>query len=481
LNRTFASFTIAALLVTGCAGTGGISVEDEKQAGAAASRQVEEQVGIYPSPFVTTYVDTIGRRLVAKLGQTPYYFKFKVVDQAEPNAFATPGGYIFVSRGLLALINSEDELAGILAHEISHVTERHHARQAQRGVLPGVLSLPGRAVGAVVGDDIGNIINAPISVAGEAYLSSYGRGQESDADRIGMQLAARAGYDPAGLAHALSNLERTVTLLTGKTRKFGFFDSHPMTPNRIADIEKLSASMQWQSGTPVAATRPAVFKRIDGLTWGPNNPQQGVFDGQRFMQPDMNLSMTFPAGWRTLNTPRYVGAFAPGEDGIMLFGAPDEPGSAAELANAFAEEVSEAAGIEPVPPIATTVGEWPAWVVKLDDSSGTEPVSVYYVWIDAQGAIFQIVAFGPQRYFEPMRDSAQSLRRMTPDELKSIVAQRIRIASAVAGESYETLSVRTGNTMTAELTAAINGKPGAAELNAGEPVKILREEPYFGN
>ena len=348
-------------------------------------------------------------------------------------------------------------------------------------MLPGVLSLPGRAVGAVVGDDIGNIINAPVAVAGEAYLSSYGRGQESDADRVGMQLAASAGYDPAGLARALSNLERTVVLLTGKTRKFGFFDSHPMTPNRIADIEKLSASMQWQPTTPVAPTRPAVFKRLDGLTWGPNNPQQGVFDGQQFMQPDMNLSMTFPAGWRTLNTPRYVGAFAPGEDGIMLFGAPEEPGSAAELANVFAAEVSEAAGIEPVPPIATTVGDWPAWVVKLDDSSGQEPVSVYYVWIDAQGAIFQIVAFGPQRYFEPMRDSAQSLRRMTPDELDSIVAQRIRIESAIAGESYAMLSARTGNAMTAELTAAINGKPDAAELDAGEPVKILREEPYFGN
>ena len=199
------------LALAGCGGTGAITVEDEKQAGAMAARQLEEQVGIYPGEFLTNYLDSVGRRLVSALGDTPYFFRFKIIDQSAPNAFATPGGYIYVSRGIMALINSEDELAGILAHEISHVTLRHHAQQAQRGVLPGVLTLPGRAVGKVVGEDVGNMVNAPLEAVGKTYMSSYGRGQESEADRVGMHLAARAGYDPLALADALEN-SRTHTV-----------------------------------------------------------------------------------------------------------------------------------------------------------------------------------------------------------------------------------------------------------------------------
>jgi predicted Zn-dependent protease len=472
---------VVALLVSACGGTGGVTIADEEQVGAETSQQVEDQVGIYTGEYLSNYVDTIGRRLVAKLRQTPYYFKFRVIDQPEPNAFAAPGGYIYISRGMLALINSEDELAGILAHEISHVTQRHHARQAQASVLPGVLTLPGRAIGAIVGEDVGNIINAPLSAAGEAYLSSYSRGQEVEADEIGMQLAANAGYDPSSLASALTTLERTVTLLTGNKRDFTFFDSHPTTPNRVADIEQLAATLTWQPAKPIAKDRASVYKRLNGLTWGSNNPLQGIFAGRQFMQPDMNLSIMFPEDWRKINTPLYIGAFAPDEQAIILFGGPERPAGALTLATDFANELARAADTEPQPPAETKIGDWPAYVVKLEDTSGAEPVSVYYVWINAPGTIFKIVALGPKRYFDTMRETAQSVRPLTKEERASIVAQRIRIAAAEDGETIVALSDRTGNAMEPDLTAAINGRYAADILEAGTLIKILREEAYFGN
>lgn len=481
MTNGIAPIAVALLFVAACGSTGGITVEDEQQAGAHTSQRVEEQVGLYTGEYLATYVDTIGRRLVANLGETPYYFKFRVVDQATPNAFAAPGGYIYLSRGLLTLINSEDELAGILAHEISHVTLRHHARQAQAAAIPDVLTIPGRAVGAVVGEDVGNIINAPISAAGEAFLSSYGRGQEAEADEAAMQLTARAGYDPAGLARALTNLERTLTLLSGQQSKFGFFDSHPTTPDRVEEIERVAAGLSWQPTKPVARNRAAVYKRLDGLTFGRNNPLQGIFKGQQFMQPDMNLSITFPDGWRTLNTPRYIGAFAPDQQAIVLFGSPERFGPANELAAEFAAEVSKAAGLEPKPPAVTQIGEWPAWVVKVEDEAGAEPVSIYYVWIAAGRSVFKIVALGPSRYFDPMRETAESVRPLTKEELESIVALRVRIATADDGETLAALSERTGNAIDAALTAAINGRDESIPLEAGTPVKILREESYFGN
>jgi predicted Zn-dependent protease len=484
--RTWAVLTCCAWLLTGCIGTGGVTVADEQEAGARAAQQVAEQVGIYPGEFAATYVDSIGRRLVATLGETPYYFKFRVIDQAEPNAFATPGGFIFVSRGLLALVNSEDELAGVLAHEISHVTLRHHARQATRGVLPSVLSIPGRAIGAVVGEDVGNIINAPLSVAGQAYLSSYSREQESEADDAGVQLVARAGYDPAALTQILANLERTIVLLTesaegSRKRQLGFFDSHPTTPTRVADIETLAATIQWMPARKIAEDRAALYKRLDGLTWGPNNPMQGIFREQQFLQPDMNLTITFPAGWRTLNTPRYVGAVTQDERALILFGGPDRPGGARELATEFIAEISKAADIEPWEPAETQIGEWPAWAVKFDDEAGSEPASVYYVWINAGGNVLQVVALGPQEYFEVMRETGDSLRQLTEEELDSIVAERIRIATAESGETIAELSARSENKMTPDLTAAINGRNVSERLDAGTLVKILRLEPYLGN
>ena len=188
--------------------------------------------------------------------QRPYYFKFRVIDQAEPNAFATPGGYIFISRGLLALVNSEDELAGILAHEISHVTLRHHARQAQRGVLPSVLQMPGRAIGAVVGEDVGEVINAPLAAAGTAYLSSYSRAQEQEADRAGLQLAARAGYDPAALARALDNLDRPsrcCTDTTARSSRAASASSTAIRPRRHASPISSAPPRSWRGNRPGAS------------------------------------------------------------------------------------------------------------------------------------------------------------------------------------------------------------------------------------
>src|SRR5213079_3194867 len=156
------------------------------------------------------YLGQVGARLVAAANDARWKFTFKIVDQQESNAFAIPGGRIYVSRGLLALVNREDELAGVLAHEIAHVNERHSTRQQRKGILPGILSLPGNIVGGIVSEDLGAIINAPIDTVGGAWLSRYSRGQESDSDRIGMRTAAKAGYDPSALADILGRLEQVI-------------------------------------------------------------------------------------------------------------------------------------------------------------------------------------------------------------------------------------------------------------------------------
>ena len=181
----------------------GPSPDSDIEQGAEVAKLVEQQIGLYPMPQTEAYLREVGGRLVAVVNDPRWKFSFQIVDQQEPNAFAIPGGGIYVSRGLLALINREDELAGVLAHEIAHVTQRHSARQQRKGILPGLLSVPGNVVGNVVGENLGALINAPIDTVGGAWLSRYSRGQESESDRIGIRTAAQAGYDPAALADIL--------------------------------------------------------------------------------------------------------------------------------------------------------------------------------------------------------------------------------------------------------------------------------------
>jgi predicted Zn-dependent protease len=205
--------------------------------GAEVAKLVEQQIGLYSIPQTEAYLREVGVRLVAAVNDPRWKFSFQIVDQQEPNAFAIPGGGIYVSRGLLALIKREDELAGVLAHEIAHVTQRHSAKQQRKGILPGLLSVPGNVVGNVVGENLGALINAPIGTVGGAWLSSYSRGQESESDRIGIRTAAQAGYEPTALADILQRLEQDVASQTGQERRFSIFDSHPMTDTRLKDIQ----------------------------------------------------------------------------------------------------------------------------------------------------------------------------------------------------------------------------------------------------
>src|SRR5215831_8577386 len=193
----------------------GPASQDVEQ-GAEVAKIVEQQIGICANQQTTKYVQEVAGRLVVAAKDQRWKFKFQIVDQAEPNAFAIPGGGIYVSRGLLALVNREDELAGVLGHEMAHVTERHSAKQQRKGLFSGLLSLPGRVVGGVVGEDLGALVNAPATVLSGVRMSAYSRGQENESDRIGIATAATAGYEPDALADMLLRLDRDVASQSGE-------------------------------------------------------------------------------------------------------------------------------------------------------------------------------------------------------------------------------------------------------------------------
>ena len=188
-----------------------LTESDDARVGKEASGAIAAQMGLYNDPELEAYLSDIGHELLRGVPRRGFQYQFKIVDQFEPNAFALPGGYIFISRGLLALIHSEDELANVIGHEITH-SARRHAAMRQALVGQGPLAMPW--------------IRA-------ANMATYGRDMERDADRGGQILAAAAGYDPMGMSTFMSSLDQMERLRVGHVRQTTFFDSHPGSPNLV--------------------------------------------------------------------------------------------------------------------------------------------------------------------------------------------------------------------------------------------------------
>jgi predicted Zn-dependent protease len=447
------------------------SKESDRKTGVQMSEEVKTKIGLYPTP-AKEWVEAVGKRLVHHLSpdnQRDWDFSFDVVDQLEPNAFALPGGPIYVSRGLLALVVDEDDLAGVLGHEISHVTERHSARRAERAILPGILTLPGRVVG-IVSEDLGAVVAAPFAIAGQIGLARYSRGQEADADRMGVELAARSGYDPRALARILERLEKDATRLAGKEHRSSFFDDHPDTPTRVKDLYKESGEVAWLKAPPLRS-QPLVVATLDGLVWG-TDPAQGVFRGPLFLHPDLGFAVRFPDGWRTVNGASAVGATRERDAvvAVSATGADVDPQAAGkELSRRLRRE-----DIVPDEERPVVVNGNPGYYLHV--SSRKADISI--LWVAIGSVTYDAVGLGDRTDRPAITSSLYSMRGITEDERRSIEVVRLHPARALRGERLAELGDRTGNFWSTEYTAMVNALPAGAVLDDGAAVKIARRELY---
>lgn len=452
------------------------SAGNDAALGAEVAKQVEQQFGLYTSPEANRYIQELGGRLAAVANDPRWKFTFQIVDQDEPNAFAIPGGGIYVSRGLLALVNREDELAGALAHELVHVMKRHSAHEQKRGFLPGLLSVPGKIVGSVVSEDLGNLINAPIETVGGAWLSRYSRGQESESDRLGIAIAANAGYDPSALADLLARLDAAVKAETGQERKFSMFDSHPMTDTRLSDIRKRAPGLTVAAKSKVAPDSAALFAKLDGM-WLGENPDQGVLQKDQFLQPSIGFAITLPAGWKHQNTPQYLISAHPQKEAMLLLGIAGPESDPELTGQKFVAKMRTKARTEPVSSRKTSVGNFPAYVVTYLDPSGRKTVYLHVAWVAMAGKTYQLIGLAPDKDKEILRTAALSLRPLTATERSTVTGRRLRAVPAQKGETLETFNSRTKNTWSAAYTSLANGFSDPT-LNEGQPLKISREEPW---
>ena len=470
------SLTLAALAIWMFVGAAqcqflGSSAQRDVEQGGEVAKLVEQQIGVYPAPKAEAYLREVGGRLTTAVNDPRWKYFFQIVDQGEPNAFSIPGGGIYVSRGLLAFINREDELAGVLAHEIAHVTQRHSAKRQSRGILPG------NVVGGVVSENLGALINAPIDTVGGAWLGRYSRSQESEADRLGIRTAAEAGYDPTALADILRRLEQDVASRTGQVRRVSIFDSHPMTETRLKDIRRDASVLTPATKPRTAPNTAALFAKLDGLWWG-ENPEAGVFQKDQFLQPTIGFTLTLPTGWKHQNTPQYLVSVHPKKEAVLLLGIAGPASDPEVTGEKFVQRMRSKARIEPVSTRKSAIDEFPVFLVTYLDRSGRTPVYLHFAWVSMAGKTYQLIGLAPEKHWETLRNAALSLRPVTHTELASVTGKRLRIATARQGERLETLAARTGNVWSSSYTALVNGLNPGLILDEGRLVKIAREERW---
>lgn len=349
-TRRLPALLLTLALVAGCGttvvnpvtGKAERSVMDEASEiaeGKKAHAQVIAESGVVANPALQAYVNDIGQKLAKQSHRASLTWTFTVLDSPEINAFALPGGYVYVTRGIMAYLESEADLAGVIGHEIGHVTARHGAQRATSQQNAGIGVLAATVLGVLVEGvtGVGGAAQAASQIGqtvAAGRLASYSREQESQADALGAEYLSRVRYDPKNMIdviQVLKNQERFAAdqaKADGKAAPAGnnWLASHPSNDQRLADIRQVAARYANAAGY-VDDGRERYLKAIEGLAFG-DSPAQGLVRGRNFYHPDLGFALTAPAGWQVRNSAEAVllvnGA---GDAGLILRLVPAQAGS----------------------------------------------------------------------------------------------------------------------------------------------------------
>ncbi|MBK3778330.1 M48 family metalloprotease [Azospirillum brasilense] len=472
LRRIAAAGLAVLLLTSACApASAQLLGGSEESIGAQEHPKILAQYGgAYPDQRLQAYVTGIGNRLAAQTDRSGPW-TFTVLDSDVVNAFALPGGYVYITRGLLALAKDEAEVASVLGHEIGHVIA-HHGRERQTNqTIAGLLAA---GIGLVLGSpELAQIAN----IGGTALLARYSRGQETEADRLGIEYLHRAGYDPFAMATFLETMRRDTQysgLRSGKGAGeggFDFFATHPQTASRVDEAAALARELP-RGARPVDPYMAA----MDGVIYG-DSPENGFVRGRSFAHPQLGIAFDVPQGFSLLNGAEQVIAKGP-NGGAIGFDGGKGPGGrdpAAYLTGSWAP----GAPVRDLP--SFTVHGMPAATALTQGKTDAGAVDGRLVAIRADsGTLYRFTFLAPggalSRFDADFRQTAGSFRRLTRQEAASYQPRRIRVQTARPGDSVESFVRQMPREPYAEeLFRIINDLPPGAPIQPGRPLKIITD------
>lgn len=448
-----------------------MSPAQETTVGAQEHEKIIQQFGLYQNQSVANYVQKVGERVTQQTERPDVDYKFFVLDSPIVNAFALPGGYIYISRGLLALANNEAQMAAVLSHEAGHITGRHSAERYSRGV---VTSLGAGILGAVIGV---NGAAQALGTGANLYLSSYSRSQENEADTLGLRYMTQGGYDPDEMPAFLSSLQAQSGLtarLAGQNAaaNAGYFSTHPATGDRV---RKTDAEAQTYADSNVK-NRNDYFNKINGITYG-DSAKQGFTRGQDFYHPELGFRFTAPDGYRIVNQTNQIVVTA-NNGAVMLFDmARRGQGQNAEgyLVNSWLKDKQ---GIKAE---RTTINGMNAVSAAFNGTVNGKPVTLRVIAIEfspTNFARFQIAIpnGASQSTIDELKRSSYSFRKLSNNQKNSLKANRLRIITAKSGDTIASLARRMPfSTAQEERFRVLNGLLPNEALVAGRKYKTVSD------
>jgi predicted Zn-dependent protease len=444
-----------------------VSPQQELQMGLEGYKAVAVEYGLYDDQSLQAYVDSVGQR-VARTSHLPgLTWHFTVIDDPSVNAFAMPGGYIYITRGILPYLNSEAQLAGVLGHEIGHVTHRHTAEQMTQQQLYGL----GLGVATALSPTVRRYGDLAQQGLGLLFLK-YSRTDETEADELGVEYATRAGYDPREIPGTYAMLKR-VSEQSGQ-RLPGFLSTHPDPGDRETRTSGLAQqAAQGKSGLAVKGN--SYIQRMDGVVFG-NDPREGYFAGDRYVQPTLGFQIDFPSGWQHQDSHSAVTAQEPAKQEAMQLSLAD----AGTLAPAdYVRQLVARAAVAGAEGTPETIGGFSAWVgrVTLPQQQGAPlPAAAGFVR-KSDKLVFQILGRSQQagdandaKIFASLR----SFRSVSDPARLDVQPDRVKVAKVATTASLEeTLTKLRAPSSFLPTNAILNNVETDETVRAGTLIKFV--------
>lgn len=439
-----------------------VSESQEIEMGRQGAAEVTAAIGLYPNAALQGYVSRIGLALAATTERPALPWSFQVVDDASINAFALPGGYIFVTRGLLAHMTNEAELASVLGHEAGHVSARHSVQQMSRQQAAAI----GLGVGSVLSPAIAKYGQIAGAGLGLMFLK-YGRDDETQSDQLGFRYALAGGYDTREMISVFQMLQRAEAL-SGGGRLPEWQSTHPDPGNRITAVQALVAATSQNLSTKKVAGAE-FLRQIEGMVYG-INPRAGFFRGSLFLHPELKFVIQFPDGWKTQNAADAVAAISPDQTGLVeLRGA---QGTAIDAARSFFGQQGMVAGEYSRGTIAGNPVVSAEFTAPDGQGGSVKGIAAFFEYGAATWRTLAYSTAGRYDAWKPaFQKSINSFDRLTDPVALAVQPMRLRIEVIPRAMSLTEFHGQWPSSISLAELALINGVLESVQLRSGQSIK----------
>ena len=441
-----------------------VSEQQEIAMGREAAQQAAQQIGLYPDERLQSYVSSLGKQLAADSERPNLPWSFQVVDDPSVNAFALPGGFVFVTRGLMTHLTSEAELVSVLGHEIGHVTARHSVEQmskaqlAQIGLIAGMVLRPELA-------NYGDLAQTGLSL----LFLKYSRDDERQADDLGLRYLVRENYDPREMPQVFETLRRVSERETQGGRVPGWLSTHPTPEDRIQRISSQVSSLN-RDFSRTTVGRETYLRALDNVVFG-ENPREGYFRGNTFIQPELGFQVTFPRGWTTSNQKQAVGAISDRQDAVVVVTLSDRSSPQQAAQEFFSQQgivqgQSLQAGLGGGSSVARSFG------VQRGQSGDLEGIAAF---VEQNGRVYQVLGYTLadrwRGYNGDLSSALASFSRVTDRRLLDVEPQRLDVVTLPSSMTLQEFERRYPSSVDLQTLAIINQAEPGTRFNAGDEVK----------